>query len=217
MENGLRRVVPFAAAALLLALALVAALLAADVRTWQRTMRSDDALLVGAPRSVHWQPSTHLGSASERLLGVDDDVRVRKALALFLQTVNRTARFGDVQETTLARGQAEQALAAIGRTMDPVRASQAETLLGVLVFTDVGPSADPFADTTSIDPEQAQASLADFTDAVRTNPDNALAKYDLELALRALLTQGIRGSGQQTGAGSQGQRGAGGGLPGGGY
>jgi len=68
------------------------------------------------------------------------------------------------------------------------------------------------------DPDQAQASVTDFDDAVRSDPENALAKYDLELALRALLSQGIQvGAGQQTGAGSNGQRGAGGGIPGNGY
>jgi len=86
------------------------------------------------------------------------------------------------------------------------------------VFTDVGPSNDPFEETTGIDPDQAQASLTDFEDAVRADPDNELAKYDLELALRVLLAQGIRvGAGQQTGAGSSGRRGAGGGVPGNGY
>ena len=88
----------------------------------------------------------------------------------------------------------------------------------MLVFTDVGPSNDPFEETTGIDPDQAQASLTDFEDAVHADPDNALAKYDLELALRVLLSQGVRvGAGQQTGAGTSGQRGAGGGVPGNGY
>ena len=53
---------------------------------------------------------------------------------------------------------------------------------------------------------------------MRADPENAVAKYDLELALRALLAQGVRvGAGQQTGAGSTGRRGAGGGVPGSGY
>ena len=109
----------------------------------------------------------------------------------------------------------EQALAAVARDSAGARASQAETLLGVLVFTDVPPSSDPFQETAGMDPDQAQASLADFDDAVRADPENATAKYDLELALRALRAQGVRvGPGQQTGAGSSGRRGAGGGVPG---
>jgi hypothetical protein len=213
-----RAALGFGGAAVLLVLAVVAALLAADARSWQTTLRDDDALLPAAPKAVTWHPSTNLGSLGERLLGVRDDVEARRAIALYLQTVNIPVRLDNAQQVAMARGRAEQALAAVARDSHGARASQAETLLGVLVFTDVGPSNDPFQETTGVDPDQAQAALADFEDAVRADPANALAKYDLELAYRALLAQGIRvGAGQQTGAGSTGQRGAGGGIPGGGY
>jgi hypothetical protein len=216
-ERAVRAALGFAGAAVLLALAVGAALLAADIRSWQRTLREDDALLPAAPVAVTWHPNTHLGSLAERLLGVRDDVEARQAIALYLRTVNVPVRLDNAQQVALARGRAEQALAAVARNSRGARASQAETLLGVLVFTDVGPSSDPFQETTGVDPDQAQASLADFEDAVRADPENALAKYDLELALRALLVHGIRGVGQQTGAGSAGHRGAGGGTRGGGY
>ena len=208
----------FAAAAVLIVLAVLAALLAADIRSSQRTLREDDALVSAAPRLATWQPRTHLSSLAEHVLGVRDDVEARRAIALFLKNVNVPIRLDNAQQVAVARGRAEQALAAVARKSSGSRASQAETLLGVLVFTDVGPSSDPFQETTGLDPDQAQASLADFSDAVRADPGNAFAKYDLELVLRALLSQGIRvGAGQQTGAGSIGQRGAGGGTPGEGY
>jgi hypothetical protein len=206
-----------AGAAVLLGLAAFAALLAADVHHWQRTLRQDDALLVAAPKLATWQPRTRLSSLAELVLGVRDDVAARRAISLYLENVNVPVRLDNAQQVAIARGRAEQALAAVARGGGP-RASQAETLLGVLVFTDVGPSNDPFEETTGIDPDQAQASLADFEDAVRADPDNAVAKYDLELALRVLVSQGVSvGAGQQTGAGSTGQRGAGGGIPGNGY
>jgi hypothetical protein len=216
-ERAVKAALGFAGAAVLLALALGAALLAADIRSWQRTLREDDALLPAAPSAVNWHPNTHLGSLGERLLGVRDDVEARQAIALYLKTVNVPVRLDNAQQVAMARGRVEQALAAVARNSRGARASQAETLLGVLVFTDVGPSSDPFQETTGVDPDQAQASLADFEDAVRADPENALAKYDLELALRSLFAQGIRGIGQQTGAGSAGHRGAGGGTRGGGY
>jgi hypothetical protein len=210
--------VGFAAALLLLVLAVATALLASDVHSWQRTLRSDDALLPASPRLATWRSPTHLSSLAERMLGVRDDVETRRAIALFLDNVNVPVRLDNAQQVAIGRGRAEQALAAVARERSGARASQAETLLGVLVFTDVGPSNDPFQETTGIDPDQAQASLTDFEDAVRADPENAIAKYDLELALRVLLSQGIRvGAGQQTGAGSSGQRGAGGGVPGNGY
>ena len=208
----------FAAGLVLLVLAVATALLASDVHTWERTLRSDDALLPTSPSLATWRPSTHLSSLAEHMLGARDDVEARRAIALFLENVNVPVRLDNAQQVALGRGRAEQALAAVARESSGARASQAETLLGVLVFTDVGPSNDPFEETTGLDPDQAQASLADFDDAVRAEPGNAFAKYDLELALRALLSQGIRvGAGQQTGAGSSGQRGAGGGVPGNGY
>jgi hypothetical protein len=217
VEDHVKATAGFAAALVLLVLAGSTALLASDVHTWQRTLRSDDAL-PAAPSFATWRPRTHLSSLGEHMLGVRDDVEARRAIALFLANVNVPVRLDNAQQVALGRGRAEQALAVVARDSSGARASQAETLLGVLVFTDVGPSNDPFEETTGTDPDQAQASLADFEDAVRADPENAQAKYDLELALRVLLSQGIRvGAGRQTGAGSSGQRGAGGGVPGNGY
>ena len=205
-------------AVVLLVLAGLAALLASDARGWQRTIPSDDALLASTPAAARWQPPTHLGSVSGRLLGLRDDLQLRRAIALYLRTIKIPVRLDNAQSLAVARGRAEQALAAVARNASGRRASQAATLLGVLVFTDVGPSADPFHPTTGTDLDQAQASLTDFEDAVRADPENAVAKYDLELVLRTLVAQGVRvGAGQQTGAGSTGQRGAGGGVAGGGY
>jgi hypothetical protein len=219
MENApVKAALGFAGAIVLVVLAVLAALLAADIRNWQTTLREDDALVSSTPKLATWEPSTHLASLAGHVLGVRDDVEARRAIALYLENVNVPVRFDNGRQVAVARSRAEQALATVARHSSGARASQAETLLGVLVFTDVGPNPDPFQETTGMDPDQAQASLADFDDAVRADPENAFAKYDLELVLRSLLAQGIRvGAGQQTGVGSTGQRGAGGGLPGGGY
>jgi hypothetical protein len=217
-ERAVKAAAGFAIAAVLVSLAVLAALLAADVRSWQKTLRENDALLQSTPAAAERQPDTRLGSLAERALGVRDDVDARRAIALYLQNVNVPVRLDNARQVALARSRAEQALASVARSSEGARASQAETLLGVLVFTDVSPSTDPFEQTTQNDPDQAQASVADFQDAVRADPENTVAKYDLELALRALLAQGVRvGAGQQTGAGSTGRRGAGGGVPGSGY
>jgi len=217
-ERAVRAAAAFAIAAVLVVLAVLAALLAADVRGWQKTLGENDALLQAAPTTADRQPDTRLGSLAERALSVRDDLAARRAIGLYLRTINVPVRLDNGRQVALARSRAEQALASVARSSEGARASQAETLLGVLVFTDVSPSSDPFEQTTANDPDQAQASVADFQDAVRADPENAVAKYDLELALRALLAQGVRvGAGQQTGAGSTGRRGAGGGVPGSGY
>jgi hypothetical protein len=218
VENIMKTVLGFAGATLLFALAVIAALLAADVHSWQRTFREDDALFAATPKAVSWRPHTHLSTLAERVLGVRDDVEARQAIALYLRNVNVPVRLDNAREVAVARSHAEQALAAVARNSSGSRASQAETLLGVLVFTDIPPSRDPFTETTGVDPDQAQSSLADFEDAVRADPANTQAKYDLELVLRVLLAKGVRvGAGQQTGAGGSGRRGAGGGIPGSGY
>ena len=60
--------------------------------------------------------------------------------------------------------------------------------------------------------------IADFTNAVRADPTNAAAKYDLELLLRLTAAHGARpGAGTGGSFGKGGRRGAGGGVPGGGY
>jgi hypothetical protein len=208
----------FVAALVLLVLAVGAALLAGDVRSWEKTMRSDDALFAAAAGRAKWEPPTRLSGLAQNVLDVADDVELRRAIALYRKNANVQPRLDNAQQVALARGHAEQALAAVARRSPGARASQAETLLGVLVFTDVGPSPDPFEETTGVDPDQTQASITDFQDAVRSDPTNDVAKYDLELALRVLLAQQIVvGPGQQTGAGSTGQQGAGGGGAGGGY
>jgi hypothetical protein len=52
---------------------------------------------------------------------------------------------------------------------------------------------------------------------VRTDPENELAKYDLELLLRLTAAHGVRaGAGQSSGVGRSGRHGAAG-LPGSGF
>jgi len=201
------RALRFLPALALLALAVALALLAADVRSWQRTLTSDDARRSGAtwnaPARIPW-------SLAERLLGVGDDVRARRAIALFERNVSVRARLDNELAVAAARARAESALAAVARGRGP-RASQAATLLGILAFRDL-------AEGGGRDPSQAEAATADFQNAVRADQLDETAKYDLELLLRALEARGVRtGSNGGAGAGPAGRTGAGGGTPGHGY
>lgn len=211
----------FLASFLLLALAAVAALLAGDVRSWERTLRSDDALLATAPRTATWQAPTRLPfSLAEHALGIGDDVAARRAISLFRQSVGVKPRLENGLTFAAARSHAEDALAAVARGEDKVRASQAETLLGILTFGDLAPVVvSPFPQgPTPPSPDQAEAAIGDFQNAVRGDPRNTTAKFDLELLLRALSAQGIRvNANNQAGIGSTGRHGAGGGIPGSGY
>lgn len=193
-------------ALVLVALAVAAALLAADVRSWQRTFASDD-IRTGAT----WDASPRVpGDMAARLLGVRDDVRVRRAIRLFEQSVSTRARLDDALSVTGSRARAELALAAQARGRG-ARAAQAATLLGVLAFGD-------FSRGGGRDPSQAETAQGDFEAAVRADPGNDTAAYDLELLLRSLAVTGTRtGPNGNGAAGSTGHNGAGNGTPGHGY
>jgi hypothetical protein len=195
----------------LLGLAVLAALLAADVRGWERTVRSGDALLAAQPAAATWQASPRLPwDPAGRLLGVGDDVRARRAIRLFQRTVHLQGRLDNALDVTAARARAEAALAAVADGSGP-RASQAGTLLGVLAYGD-------FARSGSSDANQTQAAIGDFTAAVRADPADETAKFDLELLLRSLAVRGERtGPTGTAGVGATGRHGAGGGTPGEGY
>ena len=152
------------------------------------------------------------------MLGVRDDVEARRAIALYLENVKMPIRLDNAQAAA-ARPQQRRAGARRRRALERRRPRVAggDAARRARVHRRQ-PEHGSVRGAAGVDPDQAQASLSDFEDAVRADPSNAVAKYDLELVLRTLLSQGVRiGPAQQTGAGSNGQRGAGGGVPGSGY
>jgi hypothetical protein len=179
---------------------VLAALLAADVRSWHSALAQGDALYAATPKHVTWTPHNRLGASARTLLGLGSDIELRRALQLYVAAATTPNRLDTAVELQAARAQAESALAKVARGP---HASQADTLLGILAF-----------ESTS----GAEAATADFTDAVRADPANAAAKFDLELLLRLAVAHGTRtGAGAGGSVGAGGRRGAGGGVPGGGY
>ena len=108
------------------------------------------------------------------------------------------------------RGAAEAALADVAASNDaPAHASQAFDLLGILAFSD---------STSGRRATPVERSLAAFDNAVRRDPGNTAAKYNLELLLRLLEAEGERrGPNPTPGPRGSGRRGAGTGTPGQGY
>jgi hypothetical protein len=201
-------------AKLVVALALVVAavfvaLLAADVRSWPRALSSGDAVYAASPSSATWQPPTHLGHLSRSVLGVTPDVTYRRALRSFRLSAGQQLRLDNALDVSTARGQAQDALGRVARDTNVHRASQARTLLGVLAFSAVSEGGDPA--------ELSQAVL-DFDDAIRIDPSDETAKYDLELLLRLSAAHGVRAS-RNLGPpiDSTGRKGAGAGFAGSGY
>lgn len=197
------------AAAGLLVLAVLTALLAADVRGWADSVESGDAVYAAAPARAEWTPSTRLGGLAEALLGAGDDVAARRALQLYRSTVGINVRLDNALDVQTARARAQDGLERMARSDDPRRAAQARTLLGVLAFRAVARGAEQ---------SQIEAAAADFTDAIRADPAAEPAKFDLELLLRLTAAHGTRtGTEPGSGAGQTGRRGAGAGTPGRGY
>jgi hypothetical protein len=179
-------------------LAVLTAVLAGDVRAWRSAFVSGDS-------AAH----TTLGGVSETLLGVSDDLQLRHALRLYADASKLHLRLDNALTVESARARAQDALEQVSRAGDPQRVSQVLTLLGILAYR---------ASASGGAQSQVDAAISDFTDAVRADPANGQAAYDLELLLRLTAARGSRVEpGQGGGFGRTGHRGAGGGQPGSGY
>jgi hypothetical protein len=195
--------------AALLAAAVVLVALAVGVRTTNRALRAGDVTYAGSPAHASWRTDPAFGGLARSLLGVDDDLRVRAALQLATAADRSHLRLDNGVAVETLRARAQDALARVAGGSDPATASQARTLLGVFAFS----SSAGGGDTTGID-----AARAAFTDAIRADPANTDAKYDLELLLRLTAVEGTRtGQGEGGGFGRGGRQGSGGGTPGRGY
>ena len=191
------------------ALAVLGALLAGDVRAWRSALAAGDAAYVASPSQASWAAQTRLGGVSEALLGIRDDVQLRNALQIYVDASKLHLRLDNALVVESARANAQDALEQVSHARDPRRVSQVLTLLGILAYR---------AFASGGVQSQVDAAISDFTDAVRADPANEQAAYDLELLLRLTAARGSRVEpGQGGGFGRTGHRGAGGGQPGSGY
>jgi hypothetical protein len=189
--------------------AVLAALLAGDVRARHSALVVGDAAYAAMPSQASWTTQPRLGGVSEALLGVRDDLQLRDALQRYVDASKLHLRLDNALAVESARARAQDALEQVSRARDPRRASQVLTLLGILAYR---------ASASGGAQSQVDAAISDFTDAVRADPANEQAAYDLELLLRLTASRGSRiEPGQGGGFGRTGHRGAGGGQPGSGY
>jgi hypothetical protein len=190
----------FGTAAVLLAVAVLAALLAQDVRSWRDTLR-DDAIRysVSPAAQQQWTAPTILPAGlSARLLGVAPDRRRLSALRFFALANAIDFSNGITPRTKLLLQAAEVSLSRAAADPNPARASQAYTLLGVLLLSDADSSAEVVNVATYA------AAVSAMQNAVRVNPDDAHARANLELLLRQLQADSSPGSERQ--ANNQGSR-----------
>jgi hypothetical protein len=202
------------------ALAVLAVLLAADLRAWPVAIERGDALYALDPPSAQWSAQTRLGSVAEAMLGTGGDLAERRSLELYNETVALQDTIPFDEEIETARAQAMNALAKPALSSDVSVASQARTLQGVLAFD---------AAARNGGSSQVDTAIADFTAALQVDSANTAAKFDLELLLRLGQAEpsifgpshkpGLTGTGHRRSAagGAGGRQGASGSPSGHGY
>jgi hypothetical protein len=227
--SGRSVVIRAAIVALLAWIGVMSALAARDVLAWRgQTAHADVAISSHSPDLGVWRPQTWLPAGiSEWLVGTSDDVEFGQALqhfqvfrgdqqwGLFVANVGN----GDPSafaHRTLELAQLEFQFDGLARSSrSKALRSRARQLHGILLFQHLILQGGD-AKTT------LERTIADFTEAVRLDPENATAKYDLEglLYLYKPLSNGepppLKNRQSTTGpnAGNGGSPGSGGGAGG---
>jgi hypothetical protein len=191
-------------------LGVLLVVLALNVVLVGRELSADDLRFQSAPERQRdlWQdvgvlPDSLIGQG----LGIEDDLAYRRSASLFARS--RPGRQAG-QEIEALRGQAalELTRASHGES-DPRRRSQLLNFLGVIPLD------------RSITDSESRASMLQtargvFQSAVRTDPENADAKVNLEIVLRDLNDTGLPPN-APSGEAAGGQRSSPGGVSGEGY
>jgi hypothetical protein len=161
--------------------AVVVALLAADVSVWRSTVARDDLRFRALPAHRQlWRPPTLLpGDPASLLIGTGSTVSYRRALQYFWYS--RIGSDPEVrQDTPTLRATAQNKLLdQISSAPTSQERSAAANLLGVLVVTTPSIGSDA-GSTTQLLTRAAQY----FQQAVAIDAGNANAKQNLELVLR---------------------------------
>ena len=114
--------------------AVFAALAASDVRAWDRALARGDARFATTPVRARWAAEARVpGDPARRLLGVGDDLALRRAVQAFVAAEAVPRGFDNGERRARARSAAEAALADVAARGSAAQASQASDLLGVLV------------------------------------------------------------------------------------
>ena len=195
-----------------LVLGVGALLLARDVSRVEQALAGDDVRYRVNPAARDlWSPGlvVPFGSAS-KLLAVDDDLAVRRALRLVRVSQPRFGSLAEYRLVTL-RAQAQTALTQLAEGGTAGRRASVLTLLGVLSIVEAGHDA---ARSRS----HLERAVALFEEAIRLDDGHEEAKYNLELALRRLRPSAGREPGRIPRIpGRRGNRRAGVAGPGSGY
>jgi hypothetical protein len=162
-----------------LVLAVELFLVALDARAWDRAFRADDVVFRVVPARARWSPRQHepFGLA-RRLMGVGDDVALRRAFSLFERSRQDTLKYGLSKRPAASRARAAIALAALERgSSSPHDRAVAANLLGLIAFDDAAGESGGAS-------QRVLQSTAAFRRAIVLDPTVEDAKINLEVMLR---------------------------------
>lgn len=182
----MRRALSFTLAAVAAAAATVVLLLAVDAYRWQQQTAADDVTFRNFQLGPDvWDQSTVLPEAAARVvLGATDDVDYRSGVRAFFLARPRARGMFQPPEIDAQRGQSQIELTQRFRDEDdPKRKSHLATLLGALALA-VSPQQDVEGRVTTL-----EVAVAYLQEAVRLDPANEDAKFNLESALRRLISE----------------------------
>jgi hypothetical protein len=169
----------------LVVLAAAAAMIARDAATIQRVFDRSDLAFEAQPSAERlWRLDTTLPFAADAF-SVEDDLLFRRALRAFAVDARRGENPYDFDRPAF-RAEAQANLVAVeGSDLSAPLRSKAVSLQGVLAFDES--ISDPVNG-----PNLIRASVETFQRAVRIDPGNEEAKYNLEFLLRLLQPQAQR-------------------------
>jgi tetratricopeptide (TPR) repeat protein len=164
------------------AAAVLLLLTAVDVQRWQGAIKEDDVRFRTKPVAEDlWQAQTTVpGDPARSVLGLGDDIAYRRVLRSYWLARPRISPFEHAR-IELARGEAQVKLSDLTRVeRDKRRLSQEKNLLGALALA-VSPRQDPEQRLASF-----ESAVAYFREAIRLDPSNEDAMYNLEGTLELL-------------------------------
>jgi hypothetical protein len=210
--SRLRRIPLPVLAGVALLLAVLLALLARDVRGWERSVAyGDDRFQVSPGPADLWEPGgvRPLAGAAALALGLGDDLDLRDAARLERLSRPRSGSFRTTNQLALSTA------AQVG--LSEVQQSDAPRELRSLAANEIGvlTLADLLADSSQA-AELSPRARRKFVEAITLDPGNEVAQANLELVLTLLQNDDprvdaeapSRGGGSSSGAGgSTGKRG----------
>jgi hypothetical protein len=174
-----------ALAVLCVPLAIALVLVAVDVLRVSGQVTSDDVRFQARPTlpsGLYDEPGFLPGEVASKAVGLEDDVRYRRALWLYARVEPDKVQIVTPQQEALQASLEPKLIDAARAEKDPRRRSRLLNLLSLVAMTRY--AVDP-GDRANI----VRGAIGNLTTAIEIDPENTDAKFNLELILRDFFHQ----------------------------